>query len=809
MKSKIITKLITLMLLVNAAMFAQMNYYAMPPQKITPLTGGFLPTALYSGAPSPDTYQVSNGAYSPTGQLLFFVKNDGVYNAAGGYVGPLAGDIGSSSGQDCHLVSRMTQIRGEVAIVPIPGSCTDYYVIYTKSDGLVDFDGTVFYAKVSCSGGVVTITHFSGPTYFTCGSGREIFSADVYKDFAIGAGGRIAVSKIASGSGSTAKRYLYVASTTNGITKYDITNTGIGNPTPFGTILGISLSDYAGYELDLSPDQKWLAFSNHTSSTAGTKVFIVEVSLLTGDYAGALPKIITGANAIAIKGLEFDKTSLYPNLYVAGGTTASNVLAKIDVNTLTPTLITAGANDFSNTFLELAKNGYILAITPGTGSVKRLSKIHPTTNAITSQNLTSNSSHTFIYMGNVYTLPDQVDGEDYTGFIGQQYVALTGITINNVYLNGDCDQGFPYPKLYNCAAMNLNATYYNNISAGSEYKIDITASNCGQPATGAGLLNYTGSWISGAVPSNYDIRSLTDINGYKLQTATGQHLVTVSVKDACGNITTKSNSFNVLAEVTPSPNLEIYKYVSPLITYVPASINIATPVQVGALSIGIRINGSTGSITAYNITIDEVNSSSTIIAANIYNATYLTTNISTVPPINLNSLCTDPVFWASPPPSGPGSPECTPYGSNIYSAFFAYNSAANSLNKYYKITVTFSNPCSIATAYSYVYVNNAYNKTINPNTDLLNSEAKTAVLVYPNPANSLVNFNLTNEVDDVYTIELFDVVGKKMATITHNTALNKGDNTIEFNTNTLPSGAYTYKISSKTINKTGLLNIIK
>ena len=48
-----------------------------------------------------------------------------------------------------------------------------------------------------------------------------------------------------------------------------------------------------------------------------------------------------------------------------------------------------------------------------------------------------------------------------------------------------------------------------------------------------------------------------------------------------------------------------------------------------------------------------------------------------------------------------------------------------------------------------------------------------------------------------------------MATITHNTALNKGENTIEFNTNALSNGTYTYKVSSTTMNKTGVLNIIK
>lgn len=798
MNSKITTKLIALMLLVNATLFAQMNYYAMPPQKITVSTG-FVPGALYSGAPSSDAYQVSNGAYSPTGQLLFFIKNDKVYNAAGTNVGELGGYF---SGQG-YCDSYYTQILGEVAIVPIPGSCTDYYAIYTKVSPGASI-GSCFYAKISCVSGVVTVTNQSGLQTTACDGGGGLIS--MYQGYTIGAGGCIAVSKIASGSGSTAKRYLYVASTSNGITKYEITNTGIANPTSFGTITGITLGDYAGYELELSPDQLWFAFSNHTYATAGTKVFIGKLDA-SGNYAtGSLQTY----NLNSIKGLEFDKSTPFPNLYVAGGVTGTNVLTKINLNTSVQTAIAAGTNDFSNTFLELAKNGYMMGITPGTGSIKRLSKIHPTTNAITSQNLTSNSSHTYLQMGNVYTLPDQIDGEDYKGFTGNQYVELTGITINNVSLNGDCDQGIAYPDIYNCNAMNLNATYYNNITTGSQYKIDITASGCGTPITGAGLLNYTGSWTSGAVPANLDIRNLTDVNGYKLLTATGQHMITVSVIDLCGNITTKINSFNVLSTVTPNLNLEIYDTYAAqgAPTYVPASTNISSPVLTGALTAGFRINGSTGAVTGYNITIDEV-SNTGVYVKNIYNKTTATTNITSVSPLSLNSLCVPATVWSPIVPGGGACSSTNPTYSG-YTGYWGYQSGLISLNKYYKITVTLNNPCSNATAYSYILVNNGYAKINNSNSSLNNvNTIKTNVFVYPNPSSTSVNFNLTNEVEDVYTIELFDVVGKKMATITHNTALNKGDNTIEFNTNALPNGTYTYKVSSITINKTGLLNIIK
>ncbi len=787
---KITTKLLAFVLLVNATLFAQMAYYTLPPQKITPQTAGFTPVALYAGAPTTDAYNVTNGAYSPTGQLLFFIKNNAVYNGAGVAVGNLG-----IAGNLAACTELYTQILGEVAIVPIPGSCTEYYAIYTLANVGVGSVRLV-YTKINCTAGAVTVTNASGPTVYSCGG--TVSTANFA--FTIGFANSIAVSKIVSGTGTTALRYLYAAGT-DGITKYDITSAGFTNAYNFGTIGTLTANDYGTMELELAPDQKWLAFSNYYANTGGTKVFVLNIDPLTGQL-GTIPYQSYTLNKI--KGLEFDKTLPKPLLYVAGGITGANVLAKINTATQVVTNIAPGAgNDFSNTFLELAKNGWLMAVTPGTAGVNRLSKFNTAvaTPVISSQNIGANPRHTFLpYMGNVYTLADQIDGEDYTGFSGNQYVALNAITLNNLSLTGDCEFG-GILNFYNCNAMLLNATYLNSITTGASYKIDVVASVACAAVTGTGLLNYQGAWVNGAIPTNYDLRTLTDANGNTLLTATGQHSVSVTVKDACGNITTKSGFINVLSTVPAVLNLEIYNtyYTNPSVTYVPASTNVSAPVLAGALSAGFRINGSTGAVTGYNVTIDEV-SSTGIFIKNIYNKTTVTNNITTVGAINLNSLCVPTTVWGTATGGA-----CT----GGYTGYWGANNAANSLNKYYKIAVTLNNPCSNVTAFSYVLVNNAFAKINNPNGEFaLQSSTKTNVLVYPNPSSTSVNFNLSNEVDDVYTIEVFDVVGKKTATLTQNTALTKGNNTLEFNVSALPNGVYIYKINSATLNKTGLLHII-
>jgi hypothetical protein len=805
MKSNFKTKLLAGLLLANMALFSQMNYMATPPLKLNLQNTPVAITPLYTGAPTTDAYSVSNGAFDVNGNLLFYIKDENVFNASGVIVGQLGGGYIGGSCMGGYLLQTLR----EIAIVPVPGSCNDYYAIFIKTS--VGSGSYAFYTKINCTSGVVTVTNASGPYSNTCNS--VFFSG--YQAFGIGAcgdiPGGIAVSKIVSGSGSTAKRYLYVAGgtsyvSTSSITKYDITSTGIANPTSFGSIGTLVGSDYGTMELELSPDGQYLAWSNYGfSNQTGNKVFVQKLNSLGLNTLA--PQIYT---LNAIKGLEFDKTPSYPNLYVAGGILGSSTLAKINTATQVVTNITP-LLDVSNTFLELAKNGNILALSSWKSSSLRLMELNTTTNAMTYQTEWANSRSTIYGFGGVATLPDQIDGEDYTSFTGNQYVALTGITLNSQVLGATCSAG--NPSLYNCAPINLNATYLNGITTSSSYKIEIhklDGSCVNIPLINdPTALNYVGAWVSGAVPASLLISNLYDVyNNSLISSHAGSYSVSVSVRDVCGNISTQSGIFNLLEAVLPNPLLEIYNtyYTSPANTYLPAAITIGAAIPIGATTANFRINGSTGTVSSYNVTIDQVSNTGAIIKSNIYNTTTPTSNISTISTIALNSLCVSSAIWAPVVP--PAGANCA--GTSNYLGYWGYNSAQNSLGNYYKLTLTLINPCSSASAFSYLYVNNAYARLAKPGEVAIANEAlQTNLTVYPNPSTTLVNFALSSEVDDVYTIEVYDVMGKKVATVATNQALSKGIHALEFNSANLTTGIYTYKINSNTINKTGTLNITK
>lgn len=97
MKSNFKTKLLAGLLLANVALFSQMNYMATSPHKLNLQNTPVAITPLYSGAPATDAYSVANSAFDVNGKLLFYIKDENVFNASGVIVGQLGGGyIGGS-----------------------------------------------------------------------------------------------------------------------------------------------------------------------------------------------------------------------------------------------------------------------------------------------------------------------------------------------------------------------------------------------------------------------------------------------------------------------------------------------------------------------------------------------------------------------------------------------------------------------------------------------------------------------------------------------------------------------------------------
>lgn len=800
MKTNLKTKLLSGALLLNMALSAQMTFFTTPNYKFNMTGSTPVGSSLISGGVQ-GTYNMANGCYDDLGNLLFYVTDGGIYKSNGTSAGNL-GAAGYSNVWNPVLSAYSYEYYSQLGctefeIVPVPGSCKIYYVIYSLQ--LAGSGNKTCYIKVDCSSGTPVVIYNGTTTAPGHPAANNVFAIGTSLD---GGNVGLAASQIISGSGSSAIRYLYTVSS-NGVVYYSISNTGItgGTAMPY-TVSGVS---YYCSELELSPDGNWLAWNG--GSAASNQAYIGQLTGTKTSFQTGLQWAASTTGAV-YKGLEFTAAAGIPLLYLAG----SNGLSYVSTATQSqPFLISSGSYDMSNTFLELGKNGQIYGISK-TATTEHLVGIN-SSNVLTGTAVTFDSRYMIsngLWANGIYTLPNQIDGQNYNDFGAFQNVSLNGLTINgqNIIGVGNCDQ-LGFVEVCGLSPIYMNVSYLNNYTTNSSYKIDIIAvdSDCDpiytyQPTT---FMYYQGSWTTGTVPANVDLRGFTDPYGHTILSQENMcYIIQVSVRDACGNVNVKNGY--LVTHITGSPALKVYSYTTG--TYLNASQNIASPVLVGALSTAIRLNTSTGPSVSYQFVIDQVNSAGAFIK-NIYTKTATSYNMSTVSDIVLNTLCVSGSAWA---PTVPGGGNCPLSTSTDYTGYFGYMSGQLCVGNYYKVTLyqTPGNMCSAASTYCYIYFNTGYSKPANV-TGIENNSAEQLINteVYPNPANDQVNFTIDTPASDKFTIAIYDIVGKTVAVLAENKTLNMGVNNLSFNIQNLASGIYTYKINTSGYVKSGRLSITK
>lgn len=398
------------------------------------------------------------------------------------------------------------------------------------------------------------------------------------------------------------------------------------------------------------------------------------------------------------------------------------------------------------------------------------------------------------------------------------YLDDVSITYNNSMINAfkvnnatllQCGEGGLDPEYYNCGSLLLNTTYSNGTPSAYMVELFTIDGDCEQ-LVGAGYMNYSSGWVAGAVPANLDLRTLYDGAGQGISNSPIHNFyLKVSTKDGCGNITTKTGKMYIYSSVSATASLEIYNtyYTSPANTYLGVQHNIASAIPTGALSVGFRISGSTGVVTGYKVTIYEVDNTGVPVKT-IHDKTFSTSNITTVAPLSLNSLCVASGVWSPTVPGGGGCTSPSPSYSG-YTGYFGFSNGLLTVGKKYQITITLLNPCSNVSAWSYIYVNNGYAR---PAATVGIDETETSgnsISVYPNPATNAVKFKINSERSDVYTISIYDITGKLVKSVANGQKLMQGEQIIDVNTADLEQGVYTYKVQSSLINKAGLLQIAK
>lgn len=765
----------------------QMKYWTTPPYKFNMFNASPAQSALSVNSDGP--YRVANGAYDRDGNLLFYVQDYNVYSSAGIVVGELGGYNLANYDEAYDL------LQSEISIVPIPGTCSQFYVIYAM-DNLIG-QCILLYNKVDCTGSTPVVTNWRDvavqwpPNYIL---------TTKHEGFLINFAGSMdhttfAVSKIYIGSGATAKRFL-LSTSFNGIYRSEINSNGITGATLIATDaqLGINnMSGYDGFEAELSWGSYRFAWVEQGYPSQNSKVHVIGITPSTGLWDNTVQHYtIAGA-----KGIEFNNsTTAYPLLYVSrtGG------ISKINTQTQAVTSVTLPAGiDLSNTFLEYGENMKIYGISPTydlQGNLTATTYVGiSSTDIITTANAGFDSRD--LYNGNIFTLPDQVDGEDYYYFFGYPFVSISDFRLNGLQLNYYCGD---WVNFFNCNSIIFNPVYSGGTP--SQYLIEIKACSPGcSVITGNGYINYSSGWQNGQPATNLDLRTLTDPAGLNLGNITGTVKITYQIKNACGIIRSLAHSIIVSSAPQATIALNIYNKDNPQV-YLAASHTISAPVAVGTASLGFRINNSAGLITYYTVKIDEVSSTGSFMQT-IYNVTKNVSGVGGLTYENLNSYCVPASVW----PANPGFGDCanTNPAYNGFTGYFSKGDGQYSFAHYYKLTVTIGNPCNSSQDYSYLYVNSR-NKSMEvfgvPNSS--NDTFENTLSVYPNPASEMVTFVINNTIEDNYTLTLNDMYGRVVKMLMNSQLLPAGMQTRSFNIADLSKGMYTYRLSSTSFTRKGL-----
>jgi len=381
--------------------------WIVPPNNFNTTVNPPTNTAFTSNVNSSNPYSSSNGAFNDSGNLVFYVQDLSIY---------VPGNSNSVAGLPYYTQGSGTNESvwdapgNEVEIVPVPGNCNQYYVIYGLS--ISNSNGTYSYyayVMVDCSTGTPVV---NTPTNFPLSTSS--------------AGSGLAVSKVTT---ANKIRYLFTASGA-GIIRYNIgewsSNVGITGAT---TITSSGSSDYV-YQLELSPDQTRLAWNGGGYNYYNNQVCEVTLNSSYG-YSAFTTYTIPGIGTGIIYGLQYAQpTSTTKRLYVA----ATNGITYFTPGA-SPTYVNiASSTSYGNTQLQRMATGNIMGV-----SGSHLYEINVANNTIAaSTNTTPIYSNKAIggVAAYLYHLPDGLDVV--TSSISASITNTHAINGSNITAQGNC-----------------------------------------------------------------------------------------------------------------------------------------------------------------------------------------------------------------------------------------------------------------------------------------------------------------------------------------------------------------------------------
>lgn len=477
---------------------AQMNNWIVPPYSLGLNNGGTPTTATVSGMGSASN--ACNAAFDGSGNLMFYVLSTSIFDPAGIQVGSLSNLLYKKSSGVPEI--WCTGTRFETAIVPIPGECKKFYVIYntlgarmTGSNPPPQWNGALLYSIVDCSSSsiVVQACSTSAPGSTVCynadyaGIHNNNFVVEPEASTVSWSAG-IAVSRMYNGV-----RYLYLAGN-NQLRRYTISSTGIGSgvqiataqTTPTASLPWANL-DFDCSELELSADGTTLVWGTVNS----TKVFKVTLTNNTSTTISTVEQFPTfgvapptGFNKIF--GCEI-QNSANKEVYV----TAQGGLFKCHSGITS----VSSTTNYTLSQIELAKDGYMYLyddngrlsnfLPPASGT--------PTLSQFGTAPLNANGFCTsipeqynfMVTFAPKYLLPDQIDGENYNWQFTTPSVSITqngNLCVGSSLLltSNVTPSGVPVSYVWSTGA----TTSSLSVSNGGTYTVTVTSENgCTASAT--------------------------------------------------------------------------------------------------------------------------------------------------------------------------------------------------------------------------------------------------------------------------------------------------------------------------------------
>ncbi len=310
----------------------------------------------------------SSGLYDNNGNMVFYVDDGTVYNSSGTEIITLA-----KTGVNYGRVI-------ECSIVPKPGDCSTYYVLYSTSEVYnVPNQAILAYGIVTVSGS--TITAIDGSQIAGNTSSNTIDKC------------AFAVSNKINASGD---RFLYISegrNTQGRVMRFLIDNTGIHFQ---ATILNSNMTGnnviYEAFELDLNHNNDMLAIGTLDGPT------VINLNSSNGSYINHTTYSNESSNKY---GVEFSPDD--SKLFVAN---TVNILY-VDLNTSTYYTVT-GSEGYGYGQLELAYDGKIYC--PGSGP-NNCKSLDPVTLAFGEKTIPMHRVYDGLW--NIGVLPDQIDGHVY------------------------------------------------------------------------------------------------------------------------------------------------------------------------------------------------------------------------------------------------------------------------------------------------------------------------------------------------------------------------------------------------------------